>query len=100
MSTPSNSDSGNISPASITIMSSPQRRAMQFMPNSPSPPRGTICNFPDGIEVLMLAQARSELGLRSWFAEGQKGDAVLEKHRHPMMNHRGNRPKLSPLSLP
>src|SRR5438309_6233826 len=65
-------------------MSSPQRRAMQFMPNSPSPPRGTICNFPDGIEVLMLAQARSELGLRSWFAEAQKGNVVLEKHRDPI----------------
>jgi len=30
--------------------------AMQFIPNSPRPPRGTICNFPVGIEVMMLAQ--------------------------------------------
>src|SRR5208337_5457333 len=37
MSTPSNSASGNMSPASMTMMSSPQRMAMQFMPNSPSP---------------------------------------------------------------
>jgi len=36
-------------PASITIMSSAQRMAMQFMPNSPSPPSGTTCNFPVGI---------------------------------------------------
>src|SRR5579862_3796956 len=50
MSTPSNSASGNIRPASTTMMSSPQRTAMQFIPNSPSPPSGTICNFPVGIE--------------------------------------------------
>src|SRR6516165_12460804 len=46
MSTPSNSASGNINPASMTMMSSPQRMAMQFMPNSPSPPSGTTCNLP------------------------------------------------------
>jgi hypothetical protein len=28
---------------------------MQFMPNSPIPPSGTICSFPVGIEELMLA---------------------------------------------
>src|SRR5258707_519242 len=39
-STPSNSDSGNIMPASMTIMSSPSRSAIMFMPNSPRPPRG------------------------------------------------------------
>src|SRR6202048_1223856 len=39
-STPSNSDSGNIIPASMTIMSSPNRRAIMFIPNSPKPPRG------------------------------------------------------------
>src|SRR5436190_34500 len=49
MSTPSSSDSGNISPASMTKMSSPQRTAMQFIPNSPNPPKGTTCNLPDGI---------------------------------------------------
>src|SRR5512146_1918461 len=49
MSTPSNSDSGNMRPASITMMSSPQRTAMQFMPNSPRPPRGMRRSFPDGI---------------------------------------------------
>src|SRR5579875_2205430 len=49
MSTPSNSASGNIRPASTTMMSSPQRMAMQFMPNSPSPPSGTTWSFPAGM---------------------------------------------------
>jgi hypothetical protein len=44
------SASGNMSPASMTIMSSPKRTAMQFIPNSPRPPRGMICSFPVGIE--------------------------------------------------
>src|SRR5271167_1440221 len=39
-STPSNSDSGNIMPASMTRMSSPDRSAIMFIPNSPRPPRG------------------------------------------------------------
>src|ERR1700687_2854165 len=39
-STPSNSDSGNIMPASMTMMSSPNCNANMFMPNSPRPPRG------------------------------------------------------------
>src|SRR5580698_7971283 len=50
ISTPSNSASGNMSPASMTMMSSPKRTAMQFIPNSPSPPRGMTCSFPVGIE--------------------------------------------------
>src|SRR5258708_9694578 len=87
MSTPSNSASGNIRPASITIMSSPQRTAMQFIPNSPRPPRGIICNFPVGIWVTYDASTAcvayrterrllravtdgnlrlSEVGLRQW----------------------------------
>src|SRR6266851_2020398 len=39
-STPRSSDSGNIMPASMTIMSSPSRRPIMFMPNSPRPPSG------------------------------------------------------------
>src|SRR5882757_3294202 len=39
-STPSNSDSGNIIPASTTKISSLNRNAIMFIPNSPSPPRG------------------------------------------------------------
>src|SRR5882762_10224055 len=39
-STPSSSDSGNIMPASMTRMSSPTRRAIMFIPNSPRPPSG------------------------------------------------------------
>src|SRR5215467_13745476 len=50
MSTPSNSASGNINPASMTMMSSAQRMAMQFMPNSPSPPSGMTCSLPLDID--------------------------------------------------
>src|ERR1700687_2214038 len=38
--TPRSSDSGNIMPASMTMMSSPSRKAIMFMPNSPRPPSG------------------------------------------------------------
>ena len=44
MSTPRSSCSGNIRPASMTMMSSPKRRAIMFMPNSPSPPSGMAHN--------------------------------------------------------
>src|SRR5947209_9022938 len=61
ISTPNSSDSGNIRPASITMMSSPQRRAMQFIPNSPRPPRGIKWSFPAGIsELLMLSKNRAK----------------------------------------
>src|SRR3954467_7910060 len=71
MSTPSSSLSGNMRPASITMMSSPQRTAMQFMPNSPSPPRGTTWSLPAGIwkvservsEQKMLTRRQSGCGL-------------------------------------
>jgi len=42
-----------------------QRMAMQFIPNSPSPPSGTICSFPVGIDKLMLAQGELWLELQS-----------------------------------
>src|SRR4029077_11294587 len=65
MSTPRSSASGNIRPASMTMMSSPQRTAMQFMPNSPSPPRGTSCNFPDGIRGTDASTGYDELSART-----------------------------------
>src|SRR6185437_8422260 len=52
MSTPRSSDSGNMIPASMTMMSSSQRSARQFMPNSPRPPRGMIFSFFDFIAHL------------------------------------------------
>src|SRR6185437_12018955 len=52
MSTPRSSDSGNMRPASMTMMSSSQRSARQFMPNSPRPPRGMIFSFFDFIAHL------------------------------------------------
>src|SRR5437016_2200613 len=39
-STPKSSDSGNIMPASMTMISSPTRSTSMFMPNSPRPSRG------------------------------------------------------------
>src|SRR5436190_7933723 len=44
-STPSISGSGNITPASTTIVVSPQLSASIFMPNSPSPPKGTTSSI-------------------------------------------------------
>src|ERR1700722_2563177 len=44
MSTPRSSCSGNINPASMTIISSPKRKASIFMPNSPNPPSGMAHN--------------------------------------------------------
>src|SRR5438309_1901719 len=38
-------------PQSMTMMSSPYRSAMIFMPNSPSPPRGITCNFRSDIKI-------------------------------------------------
>src|ERR1700690_44889 len=35
--------------------------AMQFMPNSPIPPSGTMCSFPVAIEELMLAQGEARV---------------------------------------
>ena len=44
-STPSSSGSGNITPASTTIVVSAQVSASMFMPNSPSPPRDTTSSI-------------------------------------------------------
>src|ERR1700761_4502382 len=57
MSTPRRSSSGNMSPASITIRSAPKRRAMQFMPNSPRPPRGIICSLFAAMDLQFTAYA-------------------------------------------
>src|SRR5215469_4604540 len=52
-STPRSSDSGNIMPASMTMMSSPSRNTIMFMPNSPSPPRGmAVSDWADLLAVL------------------------------------------------
>src|SRR5215472_14348833 len=52
-STPRSSDSGNIMPASMTMMSSPSRNTIMFIPNSPSPPRGkAVSDWADLLAVL------------------------------------------------
>src|ERR1700691_544119 len=38
--------------------------AMQFMPNSPMPPSGTICNFPFDISKSMLAHGKVRVETR------------------------------------
>src|SRR5439155_25491961 len=47
-STPSSSGSGNITPASTTIVVSPHVSASMFMPNSPSPPSATTSSISEG----------------------------------------------------
>src|SRR2546422_11388123 len=47
--TPSNPDPENIMPASMTMMSSPSRKAIMFMPNSPRPPRGMAVRDCEGL---------------------------------------------------
>src|SRR5258708_29169345 len=76
MSTPSNSASGNMRPASMTMMSSPQRTAMQFMPNSPRPPRGMICSFPVGMGTLDASTEYVSYRTDARFA-GEKADGIL-----------------------
>src|SRR5512146_1147055 len=81
MSTPSSSDSGNMSPASMTMMSSPQRTAMQFIPNSPRPPSGTIWSFPagmnkDGCYHSAAARSRDGPSLRAAVGTGLCGNGM------------------------
>ena len=64
-STPSRSESGNITPASTTMVVSPQVNAIMFMPNSPSPPSGTISSILDsdirtGTDTLPGGDARGD----------------------------------------
>ncbi len=71
------SDSGNIRPASITIMSSSQRSARQFIPNSPSPPRGMIFSFFVCIlSEMMLTPVKRGAGIRDQGSQGSE-DQVL-----------------------
>src|SRR6266853_312306 len=67
-STPRSSDSGNIMPASMTMMSSPTRRAIIFMPNAPSPPSGTTVRDCAGL----LKEDFSPLCNRESYHSGQK----------------------------
>ncbi len=58
-STPSSSGSGNMTPASITIVVSPQVSASMFMPNSPRPPSGTISSIRE--TILRTGEPRQSL---------------------------------------
>src|ERR1700730_17060841 len=50
-STPSSSGSGNITPASTTIVVSPHVSASMFIPNSPSPPSATTSSISKGFAL-------------------------------------------------
>src|SRR2546430_14325577 len=54
MSTPSSSSSGNITPASTTMIVPFDRNAIMCIPNSPSPPRGTTSSV-----IFLMAPRRS-----------------------------------------
>src|SRR5580700_10215154 len=56
MSTPSSSGSGNITPQSTTMMSSPYSKTIMFMPNSPSPPRGITLSLPLATGELLIGR--------------------------------------------
>src|SRR5690242_6000036 len=84
MSTPSSSASGNIRPASMTMISSPHRTAMQFIPNSPRPPSGTRCSFPAGIvNYLLMLQGNDEDG-KQLLCMGLSAGLLL----HPLQHKR------------
>src|SRR6266704_2404999 len=76
-----------MSPASITMMSSSQRKARQFMPNSPRPPKGMIFNFFVCIwSGLMLTLSESEneqieIGASNWIRKRAKLSGLRQGKR-------------------
>src|SRR6187401_2594006 len=57
---PNISSSGNISPQSITTMSSPYSNRYMFLPISPTPPRGMIRSGRFGSGIVRCLVGRSE----------------------------------------
>ena len=55
-------------PASMTMMSSPYRSAIEFIPNSPSPPRGITCSLRSAIETRSLSVTRKVSYTSAWLA--------------------------------
>src|SRR3954447_7101619 len=89
MSTPSSSASGNIMPASMTMMSSPYRRAIEFIPNSPRPPNGITSSLRSDIEpafqayqirTLVLAGTVAFVVSVQWDREDSRGGHVDGPH--------------------
>src|SRR5438045_8288159 len=91
MSTPSSSDSGNIRPQSMTMMSSPQRMAMQFMPNSPRPPKGTIWSFPEGTYGTSMLTRHAQLKLWRQLFAGRRDTQSLLRSRSFLFHRRHDR---------
>src|SRR5215472_15299725 len=72
-STPNNSVSGNMRPASMTMMSSAQRIARQFIPNSPRPPSGIIFSF-----SFCICQVDANTCMSAWMHTGRR--QLVQKH--------------------
>src|SRR6266699_1689738 len=72
-STPKSSDSGNIMPASMTMMSSPSRSAIMFMPNSPRPPRGMAVRECEDLLVVLLNETSTPGCKRESYHSGDAG---------------------------
>src|SRR3954463_9400746 len=90
-STPSSSGSGNITPASTTIVVSAQLSASMFMPNSPSPPRGTTSSIKNRnastVLDLFLAE-RSRVGSAADAAHSSGWDRLKNSKRQDYNNLR------------
>src|SRR5712692_9948968 len=87
-STPRSSDSGNIMPASMTIMSSPSRRANMFMPNSPRPPSGMAVRDCEGL----LKKEVSPQCNRGIVSHGRKLESTVENRRKGRTKIKDNAP--------
>src|SRR3972149_5859642 len=69
-STPSISSSGNISPASTMIRSSPSSKTVMFLPISPRPPRGITRSLSAMLQETHLLRHRLRRDLLRWSACG------------------------------
>src|SRR6266849_10139868 len=53
-------------PASTTIISSPKRSSVQFIPNSPMPPRGIISRTLDTYNLAQLSRRALSIACKWW----------------------------------
>src|SRR5262249_24301131 len=75
--------SGNIMPASMTMMSSPKRSAIMFMPNSPRPPRGIAKRDCEDLLKEISAPVVNKESYHSGAEERHLGHAKNESWKHP-----------------
>src|SRR6266704_3437244 len=79
-STPRSSDSGNIMPASMTMISSPSRSAIMFIPNSPRPPRGMAVR---DCEVLLNEASTPRRKRESYHREVTGDSSLVTREKYP-----------------